>query len=55
MNEESLRKKMKTIIITAKHIGFMESEGNHDEYKILSLEDSLAEMIEEFFTQLGSA
>jgi len=52
MTEESLRKKMKTIIITARHIGFMESEVK-DEYKILSLEDSLDEMIEEFFAQLG--
>ena len=47
MKDETLRKKMKTIIITARHIGFMESEVK-DEYKIMSLEDSLDELIEEF-------
>ena len=52
MKDETLRKKMKTIIITARHIGFMESEIK-DEYKIMSLEDSLDELIEEFFAQLG--
>ena len=53
MNEESLRKKMQTLLLTSRHIGFMESEGSHDEYKILSLEDELAEMVEELFNQLG--
>jgi hypothetical protein len=49
--DETLLKKLRTLLITSEHIGFMEANsGMVDEYKVLELRDSLEELVSEFMT-----
>lgn len=51
---DDLHKKMRGILLTAEHIGYMEanSRTKNDEYKILDIRDELVEMVERFMSEV---
>jgi len=52
---DEIKKKMKGILLTAEHIGFMEAQTSKaNEYKVLALRDELDEMIESLMTLIES-